>query len=212
MENNILSQIQFRLVAKKGQYNNFGKYSYRSCEDILEGLKPLLDEFKVSVVLEDEVINVGDRYYIKATAKLFKDKELLNSASASAREPQIQKGMNDSQITGSASSYARKYALNGLFAIDDNKDADTNEYKRNSQRTASMTPPVTPTQPNILTKNQIDELTNLLYTSKANYKDFFTYLTDKLLRGITGFQDLTPNEYQVAKNVLEQKIRNNNNA
>lgn len=114
-----LNQIQKQLKAPKSQFNAFGKYSYRNCEDIVEALKPLLeddDKFTIS----DEVVQVGDRYYIKATAT-FND----TSVSAYAREALEQKGMNDSQLTGSTSSYARKYALNGLFAIDDTKDSDT---------------------------------------------------------------------------------------
>ena len=118
-----LVNIQKGLKAPKSQRNNFGKYNYRSCEDILEAVKPLLAENKCILLVSDEVVQVADRIYIKATATI-KGKDLDLSVSAFAREPQIQKGMSDSQITGSASSYARKYALNGLFAIDDNKDAD----------------------------------------------------------------------------------------
>ena len=136
----ILSKIQTELVAPKNQRNNFGKYNYRSCEDILEGLKPLLLKYECSVVLTDDIIMVGDRIYVKATASLYgKVKSLagecidrLAESTAFAREPKEQKGMNEAQITGSASSYARKYALNGLFAIDDSKDADTNEHRDNA--------------------------------------------------------------------------------
>lgn len=117
--------IQNELRAPKNQYNGFGKYAYRNCEDILEALKPLLSKHKAIVMLSDTVENIGNRYYVKAVAK-FIDIETGKSIenSASAREEETKKGYDASQITGSASSYARKYALNGLFCIDDNKDAD----------------------------------------------------------------------------------------
>jgi hypothetical protein len=117
-----LQGIQSSLKAPKGQTNKFGGYKYRSCEDILTAVKPLL--------AEDDIVEVGGRVYVKATASLAdNDSELAISASALAREAEIKKGMDDAQITGSASSYARKYALNGLFAIDDTKDPDaTNDH------------------------------------------------------------------------------------
>jgi len=124
---NKLNQIQTRLNAPKNQYNSFGKYKYRSCEDILEGLKPLLKEQGVSLIISDDIMLVGDRYYVKATATLF-DGENIVSTSAMARESKEKKGMDSAQVTGSTSSYARKYALNGLFAIDDSKDSDTGNH------------------------------------------------------------------------------------
>ena len=117
-----LAVIQKNLKAPKGQFNKFGKYYYRSCEDILEGLKLVLDGLVVAV--EDDVKIVGDRVYIKSTATLT-DGENSITNSAFARESLTKKGMDDSQITGTASSYARKYALNGLFLIDDTKDGDS---------------------------------------------------------------------------------------
>ena len=121
-----LVKVQSELKAPKSQYNSFGKYSYRNCEDILEALKPILNEVKAIVNISDEVVLIGDRYYIKATVK-FIDAETgeMVEASAMAREEETKKGMDASQLTGSTSSYARKYALNGLFAIDDTKDSDT---------------------------------------------------------------------------------------
>ena len=120
-----LSQIQSKLNAPKGQYNSFGKYNYRNCEDILQALKPILAEHKCHVSLSDEVVIVGNRFYIKATATITDSENNSFSTTAFAREAESKKGMDESQVTGSTSSYARKYALNGLFAIDDNKDADT---------------------------------------------------------------------------------------
>ena len=120
-----LSQIQSKLNAPKGQYNSFGKYHYRNCEDILQALKPILLEHKCHVSLSDEVVMAGNRFYIKATATITDSENNSFSTTAFAREAESKKGMDESQVTGSTSSYARKYALNGLFAIDDNKDADT---------------------------------------------------------------------------------------
>ena len=135
-----LMTVQTKLRAPKGQYNSFGKYSYRSCEDILEALKPLLGEVGAIVNVTDEIKLIGDRYYVEATAS-FIDTETGERmiAKASAREAETKKGMDDSQVTGSVSSYARKYALNGLFAIDDNKDADsTNTHSKEIK--PNMTP------------------------------------------------------------------------
>lgn len=131
-----LQKIQQELKAPKGQYNNFGKYSYRSCEDIFETVKPLLNKYDLILTTTDELQYIGDRYYIKATAKLIDTKQpyedfdeckAINCITniAYAREEETKKGMDGSQITGASSSYARKYALNGLFLIDDTKDSDT---------------------------------------------------------------------------------------
>jgi len=126
-----LQLIQQELIAPKNQYNSFGKYNYRSCEDILEGLKPCLKKVKAAVTVSDTIEMVGNRYYVKATATLF-DSESNESVSntAYAREDDSKKGMDASQITGSTSSYARKYALNGLFCIDDVKDADSRDNRQ----------------------------------------------------------------------------------
>ena len=120
-----LMQVQTQLKAPKGQFNSFGKYKYRSCEDILESLKPLLAEVKAILTLTDEVQQIGERFYIKATAT-FTDTEKGEKVevSALAREDENKKGMDLAQVTGSVSSYARKYSLNGLFCIDDTKDSD----------------------------------------------------------------------------------------
>lgn len=120
-----LAKIQYELKAPKNQYNSFGKYKYRSCEDILEGVKPILHEVKAILTLSDTVEQIGDRIYIKSTATL-KDIETgeKEETSAYAREDECKKGMDLAQVTGSTTSYARKYALNGLFCIDDTKDSD----------------------------------------------------------------------------------------
>lgn len=128
-----LMRIQAKLKAPKGQRNTFGNYNYRSCEDILEAVKPLLAEEGCTLTLSDEIELIGDRYYIKATATLKADKEEIQ-VSAYAREEQAKKGMDSAQVTGATSSYARKYALNGLFCIDDNKDPDTDEYTKQKKK------------------------------------------------------------------------------
>ena len=129
-----LAYIQQNLKAPKGQYNSFGKYRYRSQEDILEAVKPHLAACGATLTLSDELVYLGDRYYVKATATLKDEKSggIIGVTVAYAREEETKKGMDGSQITGTASSYARKYALNGLFLIDDTKDADTDEYKNES--------------------------------------------------------------------------------
>lgn len=119
-----MSDIQTRLKAPKSQYNSFGKYNYRNCEDILEAVKPLLNEHKLYINIYDTVEYIGNRYYIKATVTV-SDGENNIVSQAYAREEESKKGMDGSQVTGASSSYARKYALNGMFAIDDTKDSDT---------------------------------------------------------------------------------------
>jgi hypothetical protein len=125
-----LVKIQAELKAPKNQTNAFGKYKYRSAEDIVEAVKPILSKYGTALVITDEVVQVGDRVYVKATATLLDDTDNTISVSGWAREEEVKKGMDSAQITGSASSYARKYALNGLFAIDDTKDSDaTNNHQ-----------------------------------------------------------------------------------
>ena len=133
-----LINIQQELKAPKGQYNSFGKYKYRSCEDILEAVKPLLEKYAVCLTISDEVTEVGSRIYVRAAANLYdaeSDEHYTNVAWA--REDEAKKGMDGSQITGTASSYARKYCLNGLFLIDDTKDADTDEYQKQNNGSAN---------------------------------------------------------------------------
>lgn len=133
--NEKLMNIQQELKAPKGQYNSFSNFKYRSCEDILESVKPLLKTYKCILTISDTLENIGERYYIKATARLT-DIETGDTYEnvAFAREEETKKGMDGSQITGATSSYARKYALNGLFAIDDTKDADTDEYQKQTTK------------------------------------------------------------------------------
>lgn len=155
-----LSDIQQELKAPKGQRNDFGKYNYRSCEDILEAVKPICAKNKTTLVLSDTLENIGERYYIKATATIYdieSNEEISNTAYA--REEENKKGMDGSQITGTASSYARKYALNGLFNIDDTKDADTNEYHKQTNK------------PNVSVKNKQVMITE---QQKEKIKELYT--------------------------------------
>lgn len=129
-----LSAIQQRMKVPKSRYNSFGKYNYRSCEDILEEFKAYEAEYKVALIIRDEIVEIGGRIYVKATAQLLDCESALEvSATAYAREAEEKKGMDESQITGTASSYARKYAMNGLFLLDDTKDADTDEYSKQTE-------------------------------------------------------------------------------
>lgn len=167
-----LSALITELKAPKGQRNNFGKYNYRSAEDILEAVKPLANKYGLVPKLTDEPILVGDWHYIKATASIT-DGKTTEIANGFAREPLNKKGMDESQITGTASSYARKYAMNGLYQIDDTKDADTDEY---SEQVKQATPKkITKIQQEALQKRS-DEIAKL---AKLESKNFFEQITEK---------------------------------
>ena len=171
-----LLTIQTKLKAPKGQYNEFGKYYYRSCEDILEAVKPLLAETGTVLKLTDEIIEMNGRFYVKATAILMtEDEEITNTAYA--REDETKKGMDGSQITGSCSTYARKYALNGLFLIDDTRDADTmdnreeakkEEPKKKTSNKGTNVPeqPTEPKMPKKTVKEEIEEDLNRRVTKE----------------------------------------------
>lgn len=134
-----LINIQEKLKAPKGQWNNFGKYKYRSCEDILEAVKPLLVENKCQLTISDEVVSVGNRIYVKSTARIKNEAGEEEFTIGFAREEESKKGMDGSQVTGASSSYARKYALNGMFCIDDTKDSDTTNDGEKSKKEAEKT-------------------------------------------------------------------------
>lgn len=136
-----ISNVQKELKAPKGQYNKFGNYNFRNCEDIVEAVKPILSKYKLVLNINDDIVLIGDRFYIKATATIYDiESENKMSTTAFAREPLEKKGMDESQLTGASSSYARKYALNGLFAIDDTKDADSNSYTQLQQPKKELNP------------------------------------------------------------------------
>ena len=134
-----LVNIQNELKAPKSNFNSFGKYRYRSAEDILTGVKPLLQKYSCTMTVSDEITFIGNRFYIKATVTITDEEGNTESVSAYAREDESKKGMDGSQITGTASSYARKYALNGMFLIDDTKDADTDEFHNQTQGRTKLT-------------------------------------------------------------------------
>ena len=193
-----LMTVQTKLRAPKGQYNQFGHYSYRSCEAILEALKPLLAEVGAIVNVSDEVKLIGDRFYVEATA-MFLDCETGDSvvAKASAREDESKKGMDLAQVTGSVSSYARKYALNGLFAIDDNKDSDaTNTHGKD------IKPNMTPVSG--LTEAQLKRL--FAIGNKAGFKKNVVEATVKKMFGCEP-KDMTKEQYNTVCERLEKKVK-----
>lgn len=181
-----LKRIQAELKAPKGQFNGFGKYKYRSCEDILEAVKCLLNDHDCILLLSDEIINVGDRNYVKATATLINNDGSKISVSSSACEAATKKGMDPAQITGAASSYARKYALNGLFAIDDNKDADTTTYQ-----------PQPLAQPSFITPQQAGEL-----RSAATGKDHAKIVEMLKHYGAAKFDGVKASDYPAVKTAM----------
>ena len=161
-----LNKIQVELKAPKNQYNEYGGYSFRNCEDILEALKPFLAETKTVVTLQDEIVYIEGRYYVRARATLHDcESDAYIDNFANAREEETKKGMDTSQITGASSSYARKYALNGLFGIDDVKDSDTTnktvDYLTDSQLVCITNKTTDEQKEKILKKFNIDELTKL---------------------------------------------------
>jgi len=181
-----LSEVQKRLKVGKENRNDFGKYNYRNCADILEAVKPLLPE-GFSVVLSDDLVIVGDRYYVKATVLLSNGMESFQTT-AFARESFDKKGMDDSQITGAASSYARKYALNGLFAIDDTKDADgMDNTDHNTKKEACIT------------QDQFDILGELIIETKTDTVKFCK------AGGVSSLAELPASKFAGAKAVLEKK-------
>lgn len=144
-----LIAIQSELKAPKSQFNKFGGYKYRKAEDILEAVKPLLNKQKCTLTITDDIVMVGNRIYVKATATIKNEKGEFETTTGWAREEETKKGMDGSQITGASSSYARKYALNGLFAIDDNADSDTTDdgqHQAAQQQTQTQQPTAQPSQ------------------------------------------------------------------
>lgn len=184
-----LAKVQAELKAPKGQFNSFGKYHYRSQEDILEAVKPILSRQGMTINLTDDIVLVGERYYVKSTATVSDGTDTI-SVTAFAREPNEKKGMDESQITGTASSYARKYALNGLFAIDDTKDSDTEEQPKPTIEKREATP--SPKQPT----NKLDEaLIKEASSLKIDLNKVATYLKKNV-------QDLTNEDL---KTCIERK-------
>ncbi len=192
-----LAAAQIALKAPKGQHNNFGNYNYRSCEDILEALKPILKENALTLTLDDAIESAGTRIYVKATARLQNaDGEFIENH-AFARESEIKKGMDDSQITGAASSYARKYALNGMFLIDDTKDADTDEFGKLQQQPDK--------QPKYISKVDQASLQTELLRVGGSVPQWIEYLSEKFPKNPPKSLDtITPQQYEWSMNSLEK--------
>ena len=190
-----LTEVQNELKAPKSKYNSFGKYNYRSCEDILEAVKPILKAKRLAMTVKDDVFNIGERFYIMATVTVFDcESEEKVTTTAYAREDADKKGMDGSQITGSSSSYARKYALNGMFAIDDTKDADswnTNDKDRTVEKKEAER----------ATEEQVAKL-RALYKGK---EDKLTELLDKY--DITNPVQFKRMEIQSVIDKLEAKLK-----
>lgn len=195
-----LMNIQNELQAPKGQFNSFGKYNYRNCEDVLEAVKPLLMKYKCTLNITDEVIEKEGRFYIKATVSI-KDIESteVESTVAYAREEESKKGMDGSQVTGASSSYARKYALNGLFAIDDNKDSDSTNTHGKDKPTNKGTD-YKPVE-NKLSDAQVKRAYALAYKANVNKEQVDKQVMAKFKKNI---QNLTKEEYEVVCNGYEK--------
>lgn len=167
-----LIAIQSELKAPKSQFNKFGGYKYRKAEDILEAVKPLLNKQKCTLTITDDIVMVGNRIYVKATATIKNEKGEFETTNGWAREEETKKGMDGSQITGASSSYARKYALNGLFAIDDNADSDTandGQHQEAQQQTQTQQPAAQQTASPQYNPNDLNE--GLAYLSRCVSKD-----------------------------------------
>ena len=190
-----LMNIQNELKAPKNQYNSFGKYKYRSCEDILEAVKPINKKYNAVLVIKDEIQQIGDRYYVKATAILADTEKPGESiiSSAYARENDAKTGMDTSQLTGATSSYARKYCLNGLFNIDDTKDADTEAFTKQSA-------PKKTTQAQASAAAELESIMATIKDTNGNALNVVSYLFKKFEK--TSVQDLTAEEIAEAKKEL----------
>lgn len=203
-----LLEIQNELKAPKSQWNDFGKYHFRSCEDILESVKPLCEKQKVLLYFTDEIVNIQERYYVKATAHLInieKDDEKIE-VTASARESLSKKGMDESQITGTASSYARKYALGGLFNIDDTKDADSNEYYQatKEEKITRNNTKTNKAMDNKITESQVMTFNNWVLNNKIAED----VVTDSLMkRGYEKIEDVSARDYRAIVLELDKLIK-----
>ena len=195
-----LIMIQQGLKAPKGNYNNFGKYHYRSCEDILEAVKPLLTEQACTLVITDDIQMIGDRFYVKATATLTNSQGKEVVATAFAREQESKAGMDSSQLTGATSSYARKYALNGLFCIDDTKDADTMDNTSEGQHAPAAQPKQEDNRPWMNEKqclSAIERISAGLLETEKQCKEAFRMKKEYRER-----IEVAVHEYKVANNLI----------
>jgi hypothetical protein len=193
----VLHEIQKKLKVGKGNENTFGGYKYRNCSDILEAVKPLLPE-GYCLTLSDDIVMLGDRYYVKATARLIGGE--CHDVTAFARESFSKKGMDDSQITGAASSYARKYALNGLFAIDDTDDADSMDNRKHETVKPDPAPKTMPSNQTI-GENEFFEINKLLDDTGSDKSEFCKYFKIQSVAG------LPLSQYAKATAMLAAKLK-----
>ena len=184
-----LIEIQSKLKAEKSQHNRFGNYDYRSLEDVVEALKPLMKETKTFLTMTDEIKAVGDRFYIVSTATIHNEGGDKVSVDGWAREAQMQKGMSDAQVTGSTSTYARKYALNGLFAIDDTKDDDSKDK------------PEVIAPPKLVNNNQVKELENAITQHGVDKAKFMLHF------GVNKLGDLYESNFTSAMEMINKKTK-----
>lgn len=196
-----LQHIQATLKAPKGQRNQFGKYNYRSLEDIVEAVKPLLAELGAYILLSDQIVQVGERYYVQARAVLSDGADEI-AVLGYAREPLSRKGMDESQITGAASSYARKYAVNGLLAIDDTKDADaTNKHDEKETKTKTTKPKATASaKSNTLVEQAFFNFTT---EHKDECLEHFEYSKEKFTTAIIKHFKALPTRKDSIKRIIE---------
>lgn len=193
-----LMKIQSELKAPKGNYNKFGKYSYRSCEDILEAVKPICKKYDSVLVISDKPILIGERYYIEATVTLRTPRNIFE-VKAYAREEDTKKGMDASQITGTASSYARKYALNGLFCIDDTKDADSNELKEQQENRAKKEPAKNKeAQAELVGEFQVEHIIEMCDKHHKDVADMCKYF------GVKEVKEMTMEQYQQLRKIFKE--------
>lgn len=197
-----LIEIQNRLNAPKSRVNKFGGYNYRNCEDILDGLKPLLLEQHCTLIITDEVVQVGSRYYVKATATITNSEGKSQTVTALAREEEDKKGMDAAQITGACSSYARKYALNGLFLIDDSQDPDTQPPKETATKTPEKPKETTKEEPK--TTFNLESAKKEVEKAKTSADVMRIWVDNKEWQGIPAFKELitkTGSELKKKENV-----------
>ena len=187
-----LVEVQNKLKAPKSQFNSFGKYNYRNAEDILEAVKPILKEVGATVFLKDDIVLIGDRYYVKTTAVFIETEGQAITVEAYAREAEEKKGMDAAQVTGATSSYARKYALNGLFLIDDTKDNDHDTLHKTDVKKETVLK---------INQTQIDSIVELIEKTKSDLQGFLGYFKVKEIPEMTASQAVEDIK------MLEKKIK-----
>lgn len=197
-----LQSVQSEMKAPKNLTNRFGGYNYRNAEGICEAFKPYGKKYSLALTLSDEIVEVGNRIYVKATATLIDiEGKTTTSVSAFAREAEVKKGMDDSQITGAASSYARKYALNGLFLLDDTKDPDTEEYQSRGKSEPKADMPQGKQDDDLIDQARVNVLINLLAQTGIKQDVFLQ------MNGLKRFEDMTMKQFDFTSEGLRERIK-----